>query len=704
MITFQDVVLLKYSLSFIRKDSMIIPAYRFYKMFLRSFLKVVIILSAAVFQFIAVVHCPASNDGARARNLSEMSLEELMNVEVTSVSRQSEKMTEAAAAVFVITPDDISRSGATNIPELLRMVPGIQVAHINANTWAITSRGFDSRFSNKLLVLIDGRSVYTPLFSGVYWDVQDVMLEDVERIEVIRGPGSTLWGANAVNGVINIITKGAQDTQGGLVTAGGGNQEKGFASARYGAKIGESTYLRVYSKYFERNRGFDPSGTKAADDWRMQRAGFRMDVTPYGADSFTLQGDIYGGSAGQTLLLADVNPPYSRTVYGDADVSGGNILGRWTHNYADMSRMSFQLYYDRTNRTEPIGREGRDTFDLDFQHSFRLADVHRVIWGLGYRLTRDSVDDTFNVMLDPDSKTDNLFSAFVQDDISVIRDRLRFIIGSKFEHNDYTGFEIQPNARILWTPDNMHTLWAAVSRAVRTPSRAESDARINAGVLPPAFPGAPISIVSYIGNKDLGSERLIAYEAGLRKSLAHNVYMDIATFYNVYSNIGLFRAGTPAFEASPLPPHIVIPLYYETALKGRSYGVETAVDWKAASWWKMQLAYTLLELKLESANNGVSDAVPGSSPHNQISLRSNMDAGKNVEMDLWFRYVDKAAHTSAYATMDARIGWKPTRNLTLEIVGQNLFDNHHPEFNADIIGINQTEVERGFYGRVTCRF
>ncbi|MCK5229802.1 MAG: TonB-dependent receptor, partial [Desulfobulbaceae bacterium] len=410
-------------------------------------------------------------------DMTELSLEELMNIEITSVSKKPEKLADAAAAVFVVTREDIRRSGVTSIPEALRMAPGINVARIDSNKWAVTSRGFNGRFANKLLVLIDGRSVYTPSFSGVHWEVIDIFLEDVDRIEVIRGPGATLWGANAVNGVINIITKHAADTQGGLIAMGAGTEERGFGGVRYGTDMGETTYGRFYAKGFKRDEFVhNTTGDDAGDDWDMLRGGFRLDSLLYDRDSVTVQGDIYQGNMNQTLHLPTVSGPFFNKIVEDkAEVEGWNLLTRWQHTLSPTSDFTLQVYYDRTNRDEFVYGEIRDTFDIDLQHQFAAYKRHEVIWGLGYRYTHDDFSDSEILRLDPDSRSDELFSAFVQDKITLMEDCLWLTIGSKFEHNDYTGYEIQPNARLFWAPHTDHKVWASVGRAVRTPSRMEDD-------------------------------------------------------------------------------------------------------------------------------------------------------------------------------------------------------------------------------------
>jgi len=645
-------------------------------------------------------------------DLTQLSLEDLMDIEITSVAKRAQKLSEAPAAVFVITQEDIRRSGATSISESLRMAPGLQVARIDANKWAITSRGFNGRFSNKLLVLIDGRTVYTPLYSGVYWDMKDTLLEDVDRIEIIRGPGASLWGANAVNGVINIITKSAKETQGGLMVAGAGTEEQGFGAVRYGGKLGEDIHSRAYVKYFDRDSGVFSSGEDGADEWDVLRAGFRMDWQESGPDALTLQGDIYDGEAGVTAVTKSFDPYAPPTLDEDDGIRGANVLGRWKHTVSDSSEVALQVYYDRTERNGVVLDQIHDTFDLDFQQQFALGKRQEIVWGLGYRFVSDNVDNTFYGSWDPDSRNDDLFSGFVQDDITLIKDRLRLTLGSKLEHNDYTGSEIQPNGRLMWTPREGHSIWTAVSRAVRTPSRTEEDGRLNTTVLTPGsllplFPG--YGLVSLLGDGDYESEELLAYEIGYRVRPTDRFSMDVAAFFNDYSKLRTLEPGNPSLEVSPSPPHLVFPFTADNKMDGKTYGVEVAADWRASDWWRIQASYTCLQIQLDldgDSGDTLSESAEGESPHHQVSLRSSMDIVRDLALDLWARYVDDlpSQDVDSYITLDIRLGWKPHKGVELSVVGQNLLDDQHPEYEPEFIDIIPTEVQRSVYGTVTWQF
>ncbi len=645
-------------------------------------------------------------------NLTKMSLEELMNIEITSVSKHPEKLSKAAAAVFVITEEDIRRSGVTNIPEALRMVPGLHVARIDANKWAITARGFSGMFANKLLVLIDGRSVYTPLFSGVFWDVQDTLIEDVERIEVIRGPGAALWGANAVNGIINIITKNAKDTQGGLLSLKAGTEEHAIGGFRYGGQAGENTFYRFYTKYLNHDDFVDVSGQESNDGWEIIRSGFRVDSAISEKDDFTVQGDIYSGDEGTTYKTSILQEPYELHVDSHDGMNGANLLSRWKHRFSDISDISLQLYYDWTKRDFNIGGEERDIFDLDFQHHYQLSSRHNLIWGVGYRFTGDSIEPLLDASLMPTSREDHLFSAFVQDEITLYEDFLFLTLGSKFEHNDYSGFEVQPNARLLWTPHERHSFWASVSRAVRTPSRADHDVDLVQFVLPPNDPLLPLPLPVYpvvCGSDDFISEVVVAYEMGYRMQATEWFSLDIAAFYNDYDHLRTAENGLISLRDDPVP-HFFLPVTVDNKMFGETYGVELSGNIQATSWWSLHPAYSYLQMQMHIESDSTDTLNPlteDATPHHQFSLRSAMDISKEVELDLWLRYADNLPQydLSGYLTLDARLGWRPTESFELSIGARNLLDDRHPEFgDPGLVRIVAREVERSFYLKGVWRF
>lgn len=645
-------------------------------------------------------------------DIARMSLEDLMSLEVTSVSKRTQRVADAAAAVFVITQEDIRRSGAASIPEALRMVPGLQVARIDENKWAIGSRGFNGRFDNKLLVLIDGRSVYTPLFSGVYWNVQDVMLEDVDRIEVIRGPGATLWGANAVDGVINIITKPAKATQGGLVTAEVGTEERTAESVRYGGKLGDSAYYRVYSKYFDWEPSIDVTGKTANDGWDAVRGGFRIDAQPSGPNAFTFQGDLYHSSYNETLTIPTLNPPFASMFPNDGDYSGGNVLGRWSHNFA-RSSTTLQVYFDNTNVLDnSLFTDHENVYDIDFQHDIHLGESQELVWGLGYRSIQDSNGSSATVSLQPSHNSLNQFSAFLQDEYSFFSQRLRVDLGSKFEHNDFTGFEIQPNIRFLVNLSKDQSIWAAVSRAVRTPALTEEGLRLNEGVVPPGAPPffSPLPVSEAIfGSPQFKSEDLLAYEAGYRVQATKTLSFDVAAFYNNYSNLRSAEPGLPFPEGNPVPTDVVFPFVASNKMGGGTYGIEPYFDWKVRPKWRLLGSYSYLQMDI-AKNKNSQDPTPdnpdGQSPRHQFFVQSSVDLPKHFEQDLSLRYVDKltSLNIPSYYSLDFHLGWRPGTHLELSLVGQDLLNSRHLEFIPEFINTTPTEVRRTFSGRVTWHF
>src|SRR5712691_7142601 len=575
-------------------------------------------------------------------DLAETSLETLINMEVTSVSKKQEKLSKTAAAIFVITQEDIRRSGTSSIPELLRMVPGLDVAHIDANKWAISSRGFNELFADKMLVLIDGRTMYTPLFSGVYWDVQDTLLEDVDRIEVIRGPGATLWGANAVNGVINIITKQAKETQGGLVTVGTGNQERGLGAVRYGGKLGDRSYYRFFAKYFNRDAFAKSSGERATDGWNILREGFRTDWKVTDQDLLTVQGDFYNGSAGGSVPgIVSLSPPTTVSVDDRAHLAGGNVLGWWKHAFSDRSDTTLHFYYDRADRRDVLLSEVRHTVDLDFDHHLALGNRHDIVWGLGYRFTAGRTAGSLTFSFNPSARGDGLYSGFVQDEITLLPDRLRLTLGTKLEHNNYSGLEIQPNIRLLWTPHPRHAIWAAVSRAVETPSREEANARINKAAFVRA--DGTTRLVSEFGNPGLPAEAVLANEFGYRARLSRRIWLDLATFYNVYANLHTNERGVPFFEDSPPPRHRVLPIFLANNMHGETHGMEIAPKWNVTGRWTLSTGYTQLQTHLHvdpsSTDFSLPEDVAGSSPRHQLHLRSYLNLPHDLEFDTAVYYV-----------------------------------------------------------------
>jgi len=644
---------------------------------------------------------PAGDAGPRV-DLTELTLEELMDVEITSVSKRKEKRREAAAAVFVITAEDIRRSGATTVAELLRIVPGLNVARLDSSKWAVSSRGFNDRVSNKLLVLVDGRTVYTPLFAGVYWYLQDLVLEDIERIEVVRGPGGTIWGANAVNGVINITTKHARNTQGGLLSATAGTEDRLLGGLRYGGTIGEDAFYRLFVKHTERDDMALPSGRAGADNWGAWRAGVRLDWDLAEAETLSLLGEWLDGNEGQTYVLPTPWPPFTWEDDVDSSTRAGNLVLRYARTFSDTSEMALQVCYDRLDLEDVVGIDIRDTYDVDFQHRFALGDRHDIVWGAGFRYTENEEGNTRYAWFEPSERRDRLFSAFIQDEVELIEDRLRLTLGSKFEHNDYTGFEVQPSVRLAWLPGERHMVWAAVSRAVRTLPQADSDLRLVAA----AF---PLGRVLVFGDPDLGSEELLAWEAGYRYTPGDRLSVDVAAFFNQYRHLRTLEPGLPFISLWTIPGRVIVPVYGDDTLDADTCGLELSVAWQATPWWRLRGAYSYLNVDYHlhpRTLSVLSQPLTAKAPRHQVGLESRMNLGDHVEFDAMFRYVDELEDlgVEGYTDLSLRLGWRPSEDLEISVVGHNLLAEHHQEFDASFLNTVPTQIERGVYGKVTWRF
>lgn len=605
--------------------------------------------------------------------LKKLSLEQLMDIDVTSVSKRPEKLFESASAIQVITAEDIRRSGATSIPEALRLASNLEVAQIDARQWAITARGFNNVFADKMLVLIDGRSVYTPLYAGVYWDVQDTLLADLDRIEVISGPGATQWGANAVDGVINVTTKSAKDTPGLLVSGGAGTQLRNATGVRYGGQLAPGVYYRVYGKYFERGDSVRSGGQAAGDAWRMLQGGFRVDWDAATRDRITVQGDTYNGTVGRGDLE-------------NSRVNGANLLGRWSRTLAPGSDCKLQVYFDRTHRRIP-GSFTQDlaTADLDFQHRTTVGGSHDLVWGFGYRLVADDILNTPANAFLPPQVSRSKFNFFAQDDITLSKDHLVLTLGSKIEHDDYTGFEIEPSARMAWTPDRRNTIWAAVSRAVRTPSRIDRD------LFSPATPPYRIA-----GGSRVVSEKLIAYEFGCRRQFDPRFVVSLAAFFNDYDDLR---------SLDPLAPPRAFPVEMSSGLRGRSTGAELTAEWQAVPRWRLRAGYTEMRVRSEpqpgTGDRGTRDSI-ARDPNHQLQLRSLLDLSRGWEWDGALRYIAPIGSQAVpgYTELDLRLGW---RNAAWDfaVVGRNLLHARHGEFNSPS---GRREIQRSVYSQASWRF
>jgi iron complex outermembrane recepter protein len=614
-------------------------------------------------------------------DLTRISVEDLMRLEVTSVSKKERPLGTSPAAVFVLTQEDIRRSGLTSLPELLRLVPGLHVARIDGSKWAVTARGFNGRYANKLLVLVDGRTVYSPLSSGVFWDEVDTLLEDIDRIEVIRGPGATMWGANAVNGVVNVITKAAGSTPGTRVSLTAGSEDRLAAGVRHGGTVGDSLDWRVWGKAFDREPLARPDGAAANDGWRMGRGGFRTDFRASDVDQVTLQGDLHSGHEDQTSSALTLTPPYRRLFDERADVSGRNVVARWTRTHSPRSQTTLQAFADHTSRREYLLDHERTTIDVDFQHRQALGARHDIVWGTGYRRGHTLLTNSEMVRFADTHRDDWLFSGFGEDEIAVVPERLMFTLGMKVEHNGYTGLELQPNVRALWSPSERESLWAAVTRGVRTPSLLENGANVDVSAAP-GPQGLPI-VIAVVGQGVPQAERLWASEAGYRRQWP-TVSLDLSVFRNSYAHLSSLAPATPEFVAAAIP-FVRVPYLIAADLQGTGYGVEAAGTWRARQGWTLTAGYTFLALDLTS--NGAEQDVrfewaEDDSPRHQILLRSLASFGSRWEADATIHASGSSDEhrVPAYARLDMRVGCAVSDQLKISVAGLNLLEARHAEF------------------------
>lgn len=630
-------------------------------------------------------------------DLTTLSLEDLVTTRVSIASRSDEALFGVAAAVTVISNEDIRRSGVTSIAEALRLVPGMQVARLDGSKWAISARGSNSRFANNLLVLIDGRSIYTPVFSGVYWEIQDLMLDDVAQIEVIRGPGATLWGANAFSGVINIVTKTAAKTRGTLVKAGAGSEERAFGAVRYGARLGQHSDIRIFARSFDRDEQVDLQGRSNGDSWRGGRIGFRADWTLASEDRLMLQGTVYDAQVNNGLFFFQAEPPFSIQAQDEVDLDGGHLLARWERRFSATADMALQVYFDRTHHEELYLGQRHHTVDVDFQHRFSPDPRHEVVWGAGVRMVDDDLRESFMLSLDPDARRVTHYSTFIQDDIAFQDERLHLILGSKLEHNAFTGLEIQPNVRALWAPRGQHALWAAVSRAVRTPSRVETEGQLVLSSVvqeQDTAPDVPIFTVGS-GSADLRSQKILALEMGYRLRPTSHLFLDLAAYYHFVDD--LVATSNGPFEYRTDPDQVILPALINNAGEGRSYGVEVLADWEPSSAWRLHTSYSYLKMRRIDQESGLVDR----SPH-VLQLRSHSMLSARWSLDGALRSVSERPiqDIDGYVELDVRLAWDAGRGLELSLIGQNLLHAEHQEGITRIVRHPAAQMQRGVYGQV----
>lgn len=625
--------------------------------------------------------------------LFERSIEELGELRVVSVSRRREPVRNAPSAVYVITSEDIRRSGFTSLPEILRLAPGVEVARNGSHAWTISIRGFNDNLSNKLLVLIDGRSVYSPLYAGVFWDAQDTLIEDIDRIEIISGPGSTLWGANAVNGVINIITRSATTTRGLLVSAGAGDEEQASGGIRYGWDVNGDIAARAYLKYSERDAARSPAGGSAFDQWRTARAGFRMDWTLTGSDQFRVQGDVYDARLSDLLrgdfTLGTLPGP---DTPGNIDIDGYNLLARWLRRTDEDTSIRLHAYLDHTDRDIPGSfSERRDTLDIDFQQQFR-AGIHKLVWGAGFRWTSDDLDNTLFATFIPEERDDETYRLFVQDEMGLLSDRLFLTVGLDLNHNDYTGFEAHPNLRLTWPLSDRHTVWAAVTRAVRIPARLNTDLVLSA---PFELPGGVPLYFNIFGSDAYQSEELLATEFGYRALLRDSLSIDIALFQNDYDNLQTQEVGAPMVVGDP-PAYIILPGTLANGMRGNTRGGTLVAKWQALPDWRIQLQYAYLDFDLRLKPGSLDEnalSVAGNSPKHQAAVHSYLGLPASLELYTGLRYTDELPSFGIpdRLALDLSLGWRPRDDLRIALTVRDLNDDDHVEFGGSSL------IERSAY-------
>ncbi len=649
----------------------------------------------------------AETDEITADELLEMTLDDLLDVDVVSVSRTRQKLSDTSAAVSVLSGEDLRRSGHSHLAEALRLVPGFHVARLDANKWSVGARGFSGRFTDKLLVLVDGRSVYTPTFAGVEWSTQDTFLPDLDRIEVIRGPGATAWGANAVNGVVNILTKGAKETQGALIRAGGGTLEYVGAGARYGGVLAEEeAWYRVFVSGRVHGDQDDPSGIEGNDAWHQTRAGFRVDWERSESTTITVSGEIYGGQYGQRSIIPTLEDPFATVLANEPSTHGGHFLARWSQRTDEGVEVELQVYLNRDDLRVADMRDERTTVDFDFQYRFAPTGRHDILWGANYRFTTDRFHNGFAISFDPSGRSDHLVGAFVQDTISLIENTLVLTIGTKLEHNDYSGLEVQPSARLRWSPNRRYTSWLSFSRAVRTPSRVDHDVRLNLA----AFDnGGTTTLLAFLGNDTFEPEELLSFEWGLRWRGLESVSFELAAFFNTYDNLRGFTALAPTQENVPAPPHTLAASIFDNVMEGDVYGAELSINWQAHERVRLLANYSYSRSTL--TNRGITvpldpETAEGRYPRNIASLRVQIDLAPGWEVDLTTYYSDSAPTLGvpSYVRLDVRVGWTPCENLQLDLIAQNIGHDGDTESVEELRFLQSTEIETSIFLRLTYRW
>ena len=628
-------------------------------------------------------------------DLTRASIEDLMNIEITSVSHKEQRAGDAAAAVYVVTQEDIRRSGMTTVPELLRLVPGVQVAQINSNKWAVAMREFNNLFGEKLLVLIDGRTVYDRLNSGVFWESLDLPLDQIERIEVVRGPGGATWGANAVNGMINIVTKSAADTQGGAASAGIGTLDGGHAGARYGGTVGPVAY-RVYSQFADRKASLADANTSADDRWKSQAHGFRLDWTDQ-RDALMVEGGAMLGEL-RALWHAPTGPvPAVKPAWNDWSYTQEyNVLGRWRHRRDNGASLQVQSSFDFRHNDDSTNPKQMLT-DVEAQYHAAAWRGHDLIVGTGYRLVDENVTGGFSLSITPSQVNETVVNAFAQDEVA-LAPRVKLTLGAKLERDSFVGWGLQPTARVMWTlVPQKQQVWGAVSQALHTPSLGDVSGRYNYT----SFVGpreAPV-VVGALGNPALQSEEVVTTEAGYRLEIGTVASVDVTGFVGRYDNLRTSEPLAPRLELTPAPVHLFIPVQFANLLQATSSGVEIGARLRPASCWRVDGSYSTFHLTphLSPASHDVAAAsFDGNAPRAQWQARSAFTIGRGVELDAMLFHAGELVNLriDAYTRVDARLQVPLTRLVSLSVVGQNLFDPAHAEFAGQGAIVTPTLVPR----------
>lgn len=658
-------------------------------------------LSLVLISSLAAWSAMAEETPKGAADLLEMSLEDLMQVEVTTVTRLTESRRATPAAVTVLTQEDIRRSGATSVPEVLRQVPGVYVSRLDGNKWSVTSRGFGGRFANKMLVLVDGVSIYSPLFSGTFWEVENVLLEDIERIEVVRGPGGAGWGANAVNGVINIITAAPSKTPGGLLRVGAGTEERARVGLRYTEEVSEDLRLRISGQYMNRDDQRSLGGGEAFDSYWSGNSQLRLDWTPEGQDSLTFIAKALHSEFNETYRLGSQLPPYMRDYPDNSYVDQGNLMLRWKRQLDEGEELQVQAYFDHWRNSSVVIMDERHVVDLEAQHRLPIGNGHELVYGAGVRHVWDEIGSRY-ATFSPEENSETTYSAFANLSLWAIPDRLRFVLGTRAEHNDYTGLELEPTLRLAWTPGEKHTLWAAVSRAIRAPARGETD------IFLPALAG-PGFLAALDGNPDLDSESLLACEVGYRYMPSTRFTVEATTFINQYDDLRTLEVQAPYLKLWDHWPVLVIPIETYNNMEATAVGGSVTIDYRPRPWWRLRASYAYLNIDLDldaKTFDFISADAAGDAPRNLITLWNGFDITKNVSLDVLTQFVDElpALDVESHINASIRLAWRPREDLELALNGSNLFAPSKLEFRSSLLDTLPSEIQRGVYAELSWKF